>query len=229
MENKVISIATKAEVAKGLKELKDQMVFVGGAIVSLYTDDPSADEIRPTADIDLTVELLNYTDWIAMNERLMQLGFNPDPQAKDICSFKYNNIAVDIMPSENGPIGPVNKWYKIGFDNLSTETVETETISILSAPCFLATKFEAFRNRGSDYRLSHDFEDIIYVLDNRTTIVKEIAEDHPDIVQFLKEELAKVYQNSSFDEIITSHVHPLILEERLPFIKEKIQNIIEGI
>ncbi len=37
---------------------------------------------------------------------------------------------------------------------------------------FLATKFEAFKDRGGDYRTSHDFEDIVYVLDNRTTIVE---------------------------------------------------------
>ena len=57
MENRIINIAVVAEVAKALKELKDQMVFVGGAVVSLYTDDPAADEIRPTADIDLTLKL----------------------------------------------------------------------------------------------------------------------------------------------------------------------------
>jgi len=51
MENRIINIATVAEVANALKELNNQMVFVGGAVVSLYTDDPSADEIRPTGDI----------------------------------------------------------------------------------------------------------------------------------------------------------------------------------
>lgn len=39
------------------------MVFVGGAVVSLYTDDPAADEIRPTSDIDLTVMLMSYGEW----------------------------------------------------------------------------------------------------------------------------------------------------------------------
>ena len=41
MENRKINIAVVAEVAQALKELKDQMVFVGGAVVSLYTDDPA--------------------------------------------------------------------------------------------------------------------------------------------------------------------------------------------
>ena len=32
MENRVINIATVAEVALALQELKDQMVFIGGAV-----------------------------------------------------------------------------------------------------------------------------------------------------------------------------------------------------
>lgn len=70
MYNKVINLALVAQVAKGLKELKDKMVFIGGAVISLYTDDPSADEIRPTSDIDMTINLANYAEWAKMQERL---------------------------------------------------------------------------------------------------------------------------------------------------------------
>lgn len=55
MENRVINIAVVAAVAAALKDLKDEVVFVGGAVVSLYTDDPAADEIRPTQDVDMTL------------------------------------------------------------------------------------------------------------------------------------------------------------------------------
>lgn len=50
-----------AEVAEALKDVKDQMVFVGGAVVSLYTDDPAADEIRPTQDIDMALNIVNLS------------------------------------------------------------------------------------------------------------------------------------------------------------------------
>lgn len=104
--------------------------------------------------------------------------------------------------------------------------MKEQEISILSAPCFLATKFEAFKDRGTDYRTSHDFEDIIYVLDNRTTIIEEINKEHREIKQFLKEEFTKIYTNLSFEEIISCYVHPLIQEERIPILKEKIESII---
>lgn len=63
MENRTINIGVVAEIAKALAELKNQMVFVGGAVVSLYADDPAADEIRPTADIDMTINLMNFSNW----------------------------------------------------------------------------------------------------------------------------------------------------------------------
>ena len=50
MNNKEINLATVAQVAEALKHIKEQVVFVGGAVVSLYADDPAADEIRPTQD-----------------------------------------------------------------------------------------------------------------------------------------------------------------------------------
>jgi len=36
-------------------------VFVGGATISLYADKPVM-EIRPTDDIDVIIEVLNYYD-----------------------------------------------------------------------------------------------------------------------------------------------------------------------
>lgn len=118
MHNKVINLALVAKVAQGLHELKDKMVFIGGAIISLYTDDPAAEEIRPTTDIDMTINLANYAEWAQMQERLSELGFFPDPQGQSICSYKYQDIAIDIMPADDSSIGVSNIWYKPGFKYL---------------------------------------------------------------------------------------------------------------
>jgi hypothetical protein len=44
LENKVINIHVVAEIAEALGEIKNDIVFVGGAVVSLYTDDPAAEK-----------------------------------------------------------------------------------------------------------------------------------------------------------------------------------------
>lgn len=226
MENRTINIAVVAEVAIALKDLKDQMVFVGGAVVSLYTDDDAADEIRPTADIDMTLNMVNLSNWSDIQEKLASLGFYPDPFGHAICSYKYKDIPVDIMPAENGPLGPTNKWFKLGFNNLCTVKTKDVEIKILPAPCYLATKFEAFNNRGKDYRTSHDFEDIIYIIDNRTSIVDEVKDTNPEIKKYLQSQFLKLVNNINYDEIISAHIHPLIIEDRLTIVKDKILQII---
>lgn len=226
MENRTINIAVVAEVAEALQDIKDQMVFVGGAVVSLYTDDPAADEIRPTKDINITLHIVNLSHWAKVQEQLAALGFHPDPFGHAICSYKYKDIPVDIMATEDGPIGPANRWYKIGFENLWIAKAKNQDINILSAPCFLATKFEAFNNRGNDYRTSHDIEDVIYVLDNRIQIVEEIAKDDSRISVFVKKQLQDIIRKGILQEVLMAHIHPIMLEERMPIVEEKITQIL---
>lgn len=228
MENRIINLGVVAEVAEALKEYKDKMVFVGGAVVSLYTDDPAADEIRPTGDIDMTLNVVNLSDWSRIQNELSNLGFHPDPLGHTICSYRYKDIPIDIMPAEDGPLGPANKWYKIGFNDLWRVKVTTQEVYILKAPCYLATKFEAYNNRGTDYRTSHDMEDIIYVIDNRMDIVAEIEKAPKEIKTFLQSELDKIFGQSIMNEVLEAHIHPLVIEQRKPLILNKISQILKN-
>lgn len=226
MENRTINLAVVAEVAQALQELNNQIVFVGGAVVSLYTNDTAADEIRPTADIDMTVVLANLQKWPAIEERLRELGFSPDPFGHAMCRYKYQNIPVDIMPPEDTAMGPSNPWYKQGFEDLQTVTVHGIDINILSAPFYLATKFEAYNSRGEESRFSHDMEDIIYVIDNRKEIVEEIKLAPRSVQEFIKSGLQKLIDTDLLDAVLEVAVHPLVAEFRIPIIKEKIYQIL---
>jgi len=226
MENKRINLRMVAAVAKGLQELRSKMVFVGGAVISLYTDDPAADEVRPTSDIDMTIQLTGFSEWSNIQKRFAELGFYPDPKGHAICSYLYKTISIDIMPAEDGPIGPANRWYMPGFSFLQEVPVEDEIIQILSAPYFLATKFEAFHTRGGDYRTSYDFEDIVYVVDNRVGIVAEILNADQKVRSFLKEEFRKIVTSPYTEEIIRAQIHPFIAHERYPIVFEKLKQVI---
>jgi len=73
------------------------------------------------------------------------------------------------------------------------------TVKILSAPYFIATKLEAFKGRGkNDGRTSSDFEDIIYVLENRKEIWKEMIEAKKELQDYLKFEFENLLKNSLF-------------------------------
>lgn len=226
MKNRIINIGVVEEVAMALGSLKSQMVFVGGAVVSLYANDPVADEIRPTSDIDMTVNLVNYSNWSQLEEKLGQLNIHPDPFGHSICSYRYKDIPLDIIPANASHVGESNRWYNYGFEDLWIVRANAVEINILPVSCYLAAKFDAFNDRGKDYRTSHDFEDIIYVIDNRIEIVEDIKHGHADVIHFLKQELSKAINNAYWEDILMAHIHPLLLEERGSLLTDKIKQIL---
>lgn len=84
---------------------------------------------------------------------------------------------------------------------------QKNTIKILSAPYFLATKLEAFKSRGKgNGRTSHDFEDIVFVLENRSSIWEEMNSLNGEIKAYLKHEFLLLLNNSNIPEWIDCHV-----------------------
>jgi hypothetical protein len=71
-------------VADGLNELKNDIVFVGGAVAELYADDPASSDIRPTQDVDCTIELSSYKEHTELEEDLRAKGFANDGLSEGI-------------------------------------------------------------------------------------------------------------------------------------------------
>lgn len=57
MNNKSTNLSAIIKVANSLGELNKNVVYVGGAVVGLYATDSAADDIRPTKDVDIIVEI----------------------------------------------------------------------------------------------------------------------------------------------------------------------------
>jgi hypothetical protein len=80
-------------------------------------------------------------------------------------------------------------------------------IKLISAPVFIATKLEAFRDRGQgDYLASHDLEDIVTVIDGRPDIVAEIKSAPSAVGVYLKESLGGLLQQQAFVQAIEGHL-----------------------
>ena len=127
------------------------------------------------------------------------------------------------MPADDSSIGISNHGYKPGFKYLQQiELPEGIKIHVLPSPYFLATKLEAFKDRGqNDFYGSHDYEDIIYLINNRTTIVEERLESEANLKQYIKQELTAIKNHPRANEILAIHIHPLIREERFQMLMEK--------
>ena len=194
-------------VSNALNDLKEKVVFVGGATISLYPDRPVF-EVRPTDDIDVIIEILNYVDRAKLEERLRSIGFSHDIESGVICRYKIQGIIVDIMPTNDPSIGFTNIWYPEGFEKaIDYEIDERNVIKILSAPYFIATKLEAHKGRGkNDGRTSQDFEDIVYVLENRESIWEEMNNSDRSVKEYLRSEFQILLKNPNLFEWIDSHV-----------------------
>lgn len=194
-------------VAKSLGDLADRVVFVGGSTVSLYADRQTF-EVRETDDVDVIVELLNYPDQVQFEEQLRSKGFSDDIDSKVRGRFKIDGIIVDVMPTIDTHMGFENRWYAEGFkESIAIEIAQNITVKILSPPFFIATKFEAFKGRGkNDGRTSQDFEDIVYVLENRHNIWSEMQNSIEPLNTFLKDEFNSLLKGPYHIEWIGSHV-----------------------
>jgi predicted nucleotidyltransferase len=178
-------------VADGLGDLKDEIVFVGGAVAELYADDPASSDIRPTQDVDCTIELSSYKELTELEEDLRAKGFaNDNSQGAPICRWIYQEIKVDVMPTEGNVLGFNNQWYPGGVGNKIPKTLPNgNEIFMFSPEYYVASKFEAHNDRGGDdLRQSRDFEDIIYILDNCTSILEDIRNADEDVKNYLKTE-----------------------------------------
>lgn len=194
-------------VANALANLQEKVVFVGGATISLYPDKPVF-EVRPTDDVDVIVEILNYGERTVLEEKLRAIGFSHDIESGVICRYRIQGIIVDVMPTNDPSIGFTNRWYPEGFEQaVNYEIDEKNIVKILSAPYFIATKLEAHKGRGNnDGRTSQDFEDIIYVLENRETIWEEMTNSKESLKEYLRNEFLNLLNNPYHFEWIDCHV-----------------------
>ena len=136
-------------VANALSELNSKVVFVGGAVISLYATRPIL-EIRPTDDIDVIIEILNYNEWVKLEEKLLAIGFQNMIDSKIVCRYTINGIIVDIMPTNDTSIGFTNIWYESWFNESVQMELNGIKIQILNSCYFIATKIEAFKGRGNN-------------------------------------------------------------------------------
>lgn len=211
MTNSFKNIVRMKVVAKALSQLNKKVVFVGGAVVDLYSDDPARGEVRPTDDIDVLIEMINRSNHVKLEEKLRTIGFENDVDSGVICRYKYHDIIVDIMPEDEQILGFSNVWYSKGLNHTEHKFLDEEvSILIFKLEYFLASKFEALKSlrHGEDFRFNSDFEDIIYVLDNRKEIGMELLKSNNEASGFLKKEFKILLKRPNIEEEILSNLEP---------------------
>lgn len=220
-----INITRIKAVAQLLKALQREVVFVGGATVSLYAD-AAAGEARPTDDVDVVIELASYNSYAALDEQLRKAGFVNDVESGVICRYRIQGIMVDIMPTEPEVIGFSNKWYPDGFKQAIKRQLDDVEIKIFSLPYFIASKLEAFTSRGkSDYRFSSDFEDIVFVLENNSVAGDLLLNAPGPVLDYLRQEFTAMLKDSNLEEGLHAHLEPVTASQQVIKIADLLRKV----
>lgn len=205
-----VNLAMVRHVAERLDTLRDAVVFVGGAVVDLLITDSAAPHVRSTKDIDVIVEVASAQDYHRLGDQLRELGFREDSQSEGgpMCRWLIDGIMVDTMPVLGQVLGFSNEFYTVAVQTaVLREIAEGLTIRLISAPCFLATKLEAFRDRGEgDFMGSSDMEDVIAVLDGRPEVIEEIANAPHEVRAFLMNSFAEILEDDDFLDSLSGHL-----------------------
>lgn len=219
------------KVASGLGDLNESVVYVGGAVAELYVSDPAATDIRPTMDVDCVVELASYRGFNELCDLLRKKGFqNDQTSGAPICRWIYQGETVDIMPDDEGILGFSNRWYHPAIAKKESRTLPDFTvIHVFPVTYYVATKFEALAGReGNDLRTSHDFEDIIYILNSCPDFI-ECYQNVKDeaLKEYLKGKMFMLISRSNIMEELEC-VLPIGEDDRANYIFELIEEIAQS-
>ncbi|MGI8622189.1 MAG: hypothetical protein ACR2NB_01585 [Solirubrobacteraceae bacterium] len=106
-----MSIELLELAADALGPLLDEVVFVGGATVTLWITDPGAPPVRPTKDVDVVVEVATRGAFHDFEAWLRKRRFTEDQEDGVICRWRHpGGLILDAMPSEPGILGFDNRW-----------------------------------------------------------------------------------------------------------------------
>lgn len=206
MRTEAVSLRAIADVAELLGDFRDSVVFVGGATIPLLVTDAAAGSDRPTDDVDVVVEATSPVEYYALAAKLRERGFAEDmrDQPPVICRWKHGNYRVDVMPVEGSFMGFRGAWFRAVCDRPWTLEVRAGiSVKVVRAPELLATKAEAFADRGrGDFVVSKDVEDILSVVNGRAELLDELREAPGDVRAFVCDTLGAWLANDDFMEAL---------------------------
>jgi predicted nucleotidyltransferase len=214
-------------VARALGVLREKLVFVGGCVTGILITDTARPPVRATQDVDLIAEIASKAEYYGITADLKRLGFQED-LGEVICRWRFGNLKVDVMPSREGILNFTNQWYADAIEaSIIAELPDKTPIRLITAPYFIATKLEAFYDRGKGDYMSHDIEDILNVIDGRKEIIQDVAEiKESAVAAYLRSEVEDLISDPLFLQSLPSHFQPTAVEQqRVPLLLARLREI----
>lgn len=211
------------QIAEALGDLRDQVVFVGGAVAGLLVTDPLSAPVRATRDVDAVVNASRAL-FHRIEKTVAERGFARDMTSDVICRWvhKASGVLFDLMPVQPEVLGFSNRWYPYAVETaVSVDLGEGLAIRLVSPVAFAATKLEAFASRGGgDVLSSHDLEDVLNIVDGREELATELAAAPAELRQSVATVFAQLLAQRDFANVLPG----LIAEpERADLVMERLK------
>ena len=196
------------KVSARIRPLGIDYAFLGGCIVPLLLDDPDVVPIRPTNDVDVVIMLIGQRQMASIESRLRGEGFEhaAHPGAP-MCRWELEGITVDVMPDRDAEfMGLSARWFSEALQSASLHGIPGGEVPVISAPTFIATKLVAFSDRGEGDFSHRDMEDIISIVDGRSSLKNELASSSSELRAYVSTELKRYLANPIFVDRLPGHL-----------------------
>lgn len=188
-------------MALALGDLRERLVFVGGCATALLITDPAAAPVRVTQDVDAVVAIASKVEYLRLGEALRARGFSqPLETGEPPYRWRLGGMKLDLMPADEEVLGFSNRWYETALRTATEVALPGgPSIRLVAPACFVATKLEAFSDRGKwDYLQSHDLEDVLSVVDGRKEIVAEVLAAEAPMREYIASVFARLLADDGF-------------------------------
>jgi len=217
-----------SRMAEALGDLRERLVFVGGCATALLMTDPAAAPVRATQDVDAVIAIASKIEYLRLGEALRARGFSQTvEEGEPPYRWSLDGMKLDLMPAAEEVLGFSNRWYDTALRTAaSVELPGGPPIRLVTPACFLATKLEAFEDRGrGDYLESHDLEDVLSVVDGRREIVSEVLAAEAPMRDYIAAAFARLLADEGFVNALAGLVADGSPATRTPAVLERLRSI----
>lgn len=213
-------------IVNALGKVTEQLVFVGGCATGLLITDSARPPVRATQDVDVIATVVTKKEYRDLNKDLKNAGFLQSMADDHMCRWNLGSLKLDVMSADENILGFTNRWYRDAIQNSVVARLPSGIqIQLITAPYFVATKLEAFHDRGEgDYRASHDLEDIVTVVDGRPELMAELDMSEQSLQDYIAEEIDALIGVPEFSDALPGHLAPdLSNQARVPIVLERLR------
>lgn len=150
-------------------------------------------------------------DYHRFEQVLQAKGFQHDTsQGAPTCRWLFEDIEVDVMPTDPRYLGYSNEWHRQGIGHVMSYTLDDgQEIKLLDTAYLIASKLEAIKGRGlRDLRISIDFDDVVFVLLDRASMLDEILKVDEPVRKYISHSFGELLRMDIIDEAISVVLPP---------------------